>query len=186
MTAQNFRLLKERTGLLVIDVQEKLIKLVDRSSEVLCAMQKTIKGFQLLRLPIFVTEQYPQGLGATVAGLKSYFGDQQTYFAKTSFSCLGDPEIKKNILESPVDQWVLIGIEAHVCVLQSARDLLMSNKQVVILNNAITSRSIFDFSTAIAEMRDMGARISSTETVLFELLQNSQAQAFKSISQLIK
>ena len=99
---------------------------------------------------------------------------------------MDDDLVKAELLLAPVSQWVLAGIEAHVCVLQTAKDLLEQGKQVVVLNDAISSRSIYDFSTAIAEMRDCGARISSTETVLFELLRDSKAAEFKEISQLIK
>lgn len=180
------RLQRNNTALLVIDVQEKLIKYEDRSVEVLQAIQKAIKGFQILRLPIVVTEQYPQGLGSTVAGLKCLLGDQQRYLSKTTFSCLGDPSLKKEIEAMGVKQWVIVGIEAHVCVLQTAKDLIREGMDVVVLNDAITSRSIYDFSTAIAEMRDDGIRISSTETVLFELLGDSEAAEFKKISQLVK
>lgn len=182
----NFKLSRERTGLLLIDVQEKLFPYVENSCLVMHVMQKAIRGFQILGLPIFATEQYPKGLGSTVAILKGLLGDSQKYFIKTAFSCLDDTKIKQELLNLPIDQWVLIGIEAHVCVLQTAKDLLEQHKQVVVLNDAISSRSIYDFSTAIAELRDCGARISSTETVLFELLRNSQASEFKEISQLIK
>jgi nicotinamidase-related amidase len=99
---------------------------------------------------------------------------------------LNDPELNKYLLALPVQQWVLIGIEAHVCVLQTAKDLLRENKQVVVLNDAISSRSIYDFATAIAEMRDCGVRISSAETILFELLKDSKAEEFKQISHLVK
>jgi len=182
----NYKLSREQTGLMVVDVQDKLFAQVERPCEVLQSMNKVIKGFQILKLPIVVTEQYPQGLGGTVASLKAILGSQQEILAKTTFSCFGDELIKKTILESPVNQWILVGIEAHVCILQTAKDLLAANKQVVVLNDGISSRSIFDFSTAIAELRDCGARISSTETVLFELLQDSKAPEFKQISQLVQ
>ena len=182
----NFKLVRGKTALLVIDVQEKLFQYVERPCEVMENLQKIVKGFQILGLPIFVTEQYPQGLGPTVAPLKSCLKDMQNYFVKTAFSCLDDTQIKKTFLNSPRHQWVLVGVEAHVCVLQTAKDLIAENKQVVVLNDAISSRSVYDFSTAIAEMRDCGVRISSTETVLFELLRDSQASEFKEISQLIK
>lgn len=180
------RLTTKNTALLVIDVQEKLIRLVDRSTDVLHNIQKVIKGFQILKVPMVVTEQYPQGLGGTVPALKSFFDPQQKFFPKTAFSCLGDPVIKNEVLSMPVDNWVLIGIEAHVCLLQSAKDLIGIGKKVVILNDATTSRSIFDYSTAIAELRDSCARITSSETVLFELLEDSKNPEFKAISQLIK
>jgi nicotinamidase-related amidase len=183
---RNFTLKKDQTGLLIVDVQEKLIPLVERSPELLAAIQKTIKGFQILGIPISVSEQYPQGLGTTVAGIKSLLGEKQKYFTKTTFSCLEDNAIKNSLLALPINQWVLIGIEAHVCIFQTAKDLVNSGKQVVVLNDAISSRSIYDFSTAIAELRDFGVRISSVETVLFELLNSSEAPEFKKISQLLK
>lgn len=183
---KNFKLFREKAGLLIVDVQEKLISLEDRSADVLGAIQKTIKGVQILGLPIVVTEQYPEGLGQTVSGIKCALGALQTYLSKTSFSCLGDAEIKKNILSMPIEQWILVGIEAHVCVLQTAKDLVSEGKQVVVLNDAITSRSVYDFSTAIAELRDIGVRISSVETILFELLGDALNPAFKKISQLVK
>jgi nicotinamidase-related amidase len=184
--SDNYKLTRGQTALLVIDVQEKLFPFVERPCEVMENIQKVVKGFQILDIPIFVTEQYPQGLGSTVPSLKGCLKDVQNYFIKTAFSCLDDPQIKKTLLAAPYIQWVLAGVEAHVCVLQTAKDLLISRRQVVVLNDAISSRSIYDFSTAIAEMRDCGARISSTETVLFELLRDSQAAEFKEISQLIK
>ncbi len=180
------KLHRSKTGLLVVDVQEKLIQLEDRSVEVLQMIQKVIKGFQILKLPIVVTEQYPEGLGSTVAGIKSLLGEKQCYFTKTAFSCLGDSLINEEIQSMGLSQWVVIGIEAHVCVLQTAKDLVSMSFEVVVLNDAITSRSVYDFSTAIAEMRDCGIRISSCETVLFELLEDSKAPEFKKISQLIK
>lgn len=182
----NYFLSRESTGLLVIDVQEKLFPLVERSCEVMQAMRMLIQGFQILKLPIVATMQYPKGLGDAVKSLKDCLGSGQKFLEKTAFSCLGDPILKKDLLNMPVKQWVLVGIEAHVCVLQTAKDLLAANKQVVVLNDAISSRSIYDYSTAIAELRDCGARISSTETVLFELLRDSKAAEFKAISELIK
>ena len=186
MNRQNQKLAREKTGLLVIDVQEKLFPHVENSCQVMQALQKVIRGFHVLRIPIYVTEQYPVGLGHTVPTLKGVLGPQQTFMVKTSFSCLDDVSIKENLLKNTIEQWVVVGIEAHVCVLQTVKDLIENGKQPVVLNDAISSRSIYDYSTAIAEMRDCGARISSTETVLFELLRNSKAAEFKEISQLIK
>jgi isochorismate hydrolase len=181
-----FKLSREHTGLLLIDVQEKLFPYVENSCHVMQAIQKTVQGFQILQLPIYATEQYPQGLGSTVQVLKGLLGTLQPFFIKTAFSCLDDPKIKKTILQSPIQQWVLIGIEAHVCVLQTAKDLREQKKQVTVLNDAISSRSIYDYSTAIAEMRDCKVRISTSETILFELLRDSKAAEFKEISSLIK
>lgn len=182
----NFSLERKKTALFVIDVQDKLFNQVERSCEVMLTIQKMIRGFQILNLPILVSEQYPQGLGPTIATIKATLRDEQEYLAKTTFSCTKDPVIKEKIRSLKADQWVLVGMEAHVCVLQTAKDLLNMGKEVVVLNDAITSRSLYDFSTAIAEMRDCGVRISSAETILFELLGDSRADEFKEMSRLIK
>jgi nicotinamidase-related amidase len=182
----NFGLERNKAALLVIDVQDKLFNQVDRACEVMLAIQKTIKGFQILNLPILLSEQYPKGLGPTIATLKALFEEDHEYLEKTTFSCLKNAAIKERIQEIKADQWILVGIEAHVCVLQTAKDLLRMGMKVVVLNDAITSRSVYEFSTAIAELRDCGARISSSETILFELLGDSQADEFKEMSNLIK
>lgn len=181
-----YRLTRDDVGLLLVDIQEKLLPHVERPCETLGCIIKIVRGFQILQLPIVVTEQYPQGLGSTVEALRTMLGDETTYYSKTSFSCLGDAAVRDALAHYSVKQWVLAGLEAHVCVLQSAKDLLSRGKNVVVLNDAISSRSIFDYSTAIAELRDYGARITSTETVLFELLKDSKAPEFKQISQIIQ
>lgn len=180
------RLTKQNTALLVIDVQEKLFPVVERAYEMTACIQKAVRGFQILGLPVFSSEQYPKGLGKTIPPLQSVFGEEHKPLEKTTFSCLGDEKVKSVLLNSGIQHWVLAGIEAHVCVLQTAADLLDAGMKVVVLNDAISSRSIFDYSTAIAEMRDWGARISSTETVLFELVKDSRAAEFKQISQLVQ
>ncbi|HRD55301.1 MAG TPA: isochorismatase family protein [Parachlamydiaceae bacterium] len=180
----NYHLDKNKVCLLVVDVQEKIFKEVERSCEVMYALQKIIKGFQIMKLPIIVSEQYPEGLGSTVSALKNLLGQDAVYRDKTTFSCFADEQLKEDLL--PFSQVVLVGVEAHVCILQTAKDLLKAGKQVVILNDAISSRFIYDFSTAIAEASRAGARISSVETILFELLKSSKSPFFKEMIQLIK
>lgn len=182
----NFKLIRKNTGLLVVDVQEKLFPLVENASAIMQSIQRAVRGFQILHLPIYVSEQYPQGLGHTVTALKEVLGKEQLYWVKTCFSCMDDEVVKTALIQVPVSQWVLVGIEAHVCILQTAKDLLKEGKQVIILSDAISSRAHSDYITAIGELRGCGARISSIETVLFELLGDSKAAEFKQISQLIK
>lgn len=175
-----------QTVLLIVDMQEKIFASVDRGSDVLCTLCKLVKGFQILNLPILLSEQYPQGLGPTVPTLQNMLGDAYRPWIKSTFSCLDDANFFNHFISLPYQQWIVAGIEAHICVLQTVKGLLKAGKQVAILNDAITSRSIYDFSTAIAEMRDAGARISCSETVLFELLKDSKHPQFKLISDLIK
>lgn len=175
-----------KTSLLVVDVQEKLFPLIENPCEVLEKMLLLIKGVKLLHVPIFISEQYPKGLGSTIEAIRETAGPEAEYFSKTTFSCLKDDKIKEHFKMLPRPQCIVIGIEAHVCIFQTVRSLIREGKEVVVANDAISSRSIYDFSTAIAEMRDLGARISSTETILFELLGDSKKPEFKALSALIK
>lgn len=176
----------DNASLLIVDVQEKLFPLIENPCEVLEKMLLMIKGAKLLSLPIYISEQYPKGLGNTIEAIRQELGPSAEYFSKTTFSCLKDEKIKAHFNSLTRKQCIVIGIEAHVCILQTVRSLIQEGKQVVVANDAISSRSIYDFSTSIAEMRDMGARISSTETILFELMGDSKHPNFKALSALIK
>ncbi len=177
---------KEKTGLWLIDIQENLFPLIDRSCEILQKICVCLAFAKTSKLPVFVTEQYPKGLGHTVAPIKEKLPENQPIFTKTTFSGYHDPEIKKAIDVIPVETWILTGIETHICVLQTAKDLILAGKKVVILNDATSSRSLFDFSTALAELREMGCRISSTETVIYEMLRDANSADFKAILPLLK
>jgi nicotinamidase-related amidase len=176
---------RENAALLLVDIQEKLFPLVDHPCEILDKTLTLIKGCQILKLPILVSEQYPKGLGHTIAAIKEAVGEVSC-IPKTAFSCLGEPALQKAVEEAKRSHWILAGIEAHVCILQTARSLLDLDKKVIVINDAISSRSIYDFSTAIAELRDMGARVTSCETLLFDLTEDASAPEFKQLVQLIK
>jgi nicotinamidase-related amidase len=182
----SFTLEASQIVLLIIDMQEKILASIDRGIEILYTISKLVRGFQLLSLPIFESEQYPQGLGYTVATLREQLGKAYRPWVKSTFSCMNDPDFCNYSISLPYQQWIVVGVEAHICVLQTVKGLLKAGKQVTVLNDAIASRSIDDFSTAIAEMRDAGARISCSEIILFELLKDSKHPQFKAISELIK
>lgn len=182
----SFQLDKATSTLLIVDMQEKVFSVVDHAPELLAALIKLIQGIQILQVPIHISEQYPQGLGETIWPIKNLLGGQYQPWIKTTFSCLDDRAFANFVHSSPAQQWIVVGIEAHICVLQTAKALVKLGKEVTVLNDAISSQSIFDFSTAIAEMRDEKIRISCIETILFELLKDSRAPEFKAISQLIK
>ncbi len=179
----NYCLEKSKTCLLIVDVQEKLFPVMERSCEVMHSIKKIARAFSIMNLPIILSEQSPEKLGHTSPGLIDLLGDTPLILTKTTFSCMADPLFIEAL--KSYEQVVIVGIEAHICVLQTAKDLLKSGVQVVVLNDAITSRSIYDFSTAIAELRDAGSRISSVETVIFELLESSKAAEFKQINELV-
>jgi nicotinamidase-related amidase len=182
----NFTLLRNQAALLIVDMQGKVFAAVDHGNDILQTILRVLKGFQALVIPVFVSEQCPDKLGESMLPVRIALGNDYKPYKKTTFSCVADPEFLAFVKNSGLTQWVLVGIEAHVCVLQTAKDLLNLGMEVVVLNDAISSRSIYDFSTGIAEMRDAGVRISCAETVLFELLRDSRSPEFKEISQLVK
>lgn len=180
------KLNKETSALLIVDVQEKLFPLVEHPCEMLEKMLLLINGCKLFHLPTVVSEQYPKGLGSTIEALKKTVPQEAAYFSKTTFACSGDPVLQKAIGNLGRKQWIVAGIEAHVCILQTVRGLLEAGFEVVVANDAISSRSIYDFSTAIAELKEWGVRVTSVETILFELMEDASKPEFKALSALIK
>ena len=135
-----------------------------------------------------VTKQYPQGLGETLPELKRYLTNTKLnakLITKTTFSACAEPAFKQH-LHSDKTQIVLIGMEAHICVLQTALDLLQANKQVFVVEDAIISRSAANKANAIARLRDADCVITNTESVLFEWLGNAKHEAFQAISKLVR
>jgi nicotinamidase-related amidase len=172
--------------LVVIDMQVKLAPAMD-----LAAMQIATKNCAILlqvaslvQVPTIATEQYPQGLGETLPELKQHFLNTKL-ITKTAFSACAEPSFKQH-LHSDKTQIVLTGMEAHICVLQTALDLLNANKQVFVVEDAIISRTPSNKANAIARMRDAGCVVTNTESVVFEWLGNANHEAFKAISKLIK
>lgn len=172
--------------LVIVDMQVKLAPAME-----LAAMQAVTKNCaillqaaNLMQVSTLVTEQYPQGLGETMPELRQHlFGTKP--IAKTTFSACAAPTFKQQ-LHADKSQIVLTGMEAHICVLQTALDLLQANKQVFMVEDAIISRNFSNKVNAIARLRDAGCVITNTESVLFEWLGNANHEAFKAISKLIK
>lgn len=177
---------KGKTALWLVDVQEGLFPSIDRKDEVLDNICFFLKAASILRLPLVVTEQYPKGLGSTLNTILEFLPKNQPRFAKTAFSGYHDAEIRKTVDAIEASFWILIGIETHICMLQTAKDLIAAGKQVVVLNDATSSRSLYDYSTGIAELRDAGVRVSNTETVLYELVRDAASSDFKELLPLIK
>jgi len=178
--------------LVIVDVQTRLVTAMPSE-----AMQATIKNCgvlataaAMLSVPIIVTEQYSKGLGNTVPALLTAFSDAKINLKaveKTAFSCMAEPTFSRQ-LSSDISQIILTGMEAHICVLQTALDLLNSHqpKQVFIVEDAIISRDPVNKANAIARLREAGCIITNTESTLFEWLGKAEGEAFKAISKLIK
>lgn len=172
--------------LVVIDTQTKLITAMTQD-----ALQASIKNTAilaqaaaLLAVPVIVTEQYPKGLGNTVPELLALLPNIKAV-EKLSFSCVAEPTFSRQLTRDH-SQMVLAGMEAHICVLQTALDLLSAGKQVFVAEDAIISRSLANKANAIARMREAGCIISNTESIVFEWLGKAEGDAFKTISKLIR
>jgi nicotinamidase-related amidase len=171
------------TGLLVVDVQERLIRLLPEHRRVIWNIGRLIQAAELFKLSTLCTEQYPQGLGGTVAELAPRLERPRE---KRVFSCLGSPEIAAELERLPVAKWLVAGIETHVCVQQTVLDLLSAGFRVYIAVDAVGSRYAIDHRTALARMDAAGATLTTVEAALFEWCQTSESPQFKQISQLIK
>lgn len=138
----------------------------------------------LLSVPIIVTEQYPQGLGVTLPDITQHLANPKA-IAKTAFSACGEPKFKQQ-LQRDKPMLVLTGMEAHICLLQTALDLHAAGKQVHVVEDAVISRDPANKANALARLRDAGCVVTNTESVLFEWLSDANHEAFKAISKLIK
>jgi isochorismate hydrolase len=170
--------------LLIVDVQEKLVPMIANYQRMLGNCRQLIHGAKILEVPVFATEQYPKGLGHTVAPLAELLGPVPD---KQLFSCA--EVLDWGLAAEQADnryQIVVAGIEAHVCVLQTVLDLLAGGFQVFVPADAVSSRSEFDCKIALDRVSTGGAVITTTESVLFEWCERSGTPAFKQISQLIK
>jgi len=179
------RILREQSAGLVIDIQEKLFPFISGHEILALNSVMLIKGIQVLRIPVLITEQYTKGLGPTILPLRELFGDKVP-MEKLAFSCCDDHSILDELTALNKKFIIITGIEAHVCVLQTATDLLERGFIPVIAEDCVSSRRLNDKNMAINRMRRMGAVITTYESVLFELLRYSGTEEFKAISRLVK
>ena len=181
-----FWLDKEKAVLVVIDVQEKLVPAMDERicGQLVGHINMLIEGFQAMNLPVIATEQYPRGLGNTIKELSS--ATEQQCVEKIAFSCAGEPDFIAALEKTGAKQVVLVGMEAHVCVYQTLIDLLDSGYIVHLVRDAICSRFKSDYQTVIAMAPQMGAVLTTTEIVLFQLVGVAGTAEFKVVSNLAR
>lgn len=176
-------MLKASDALVVmIDMQEKLVNATNAENEVKQA-EKIIKTAEILNIPVLVSEQYPKGLGQTLPELKN---DKQKYIEKTSFSLLKQEDALDMVRLFHKKQIILFGIETHICVYQTAMDLMKKGYEVYLIKDACKSRKEYEYNAGIDLMRQNGIKISCVEIALFELLESSKHPHFKEVQQLIK
>jgi len=171
----------ENALVLMIDMQEKLVNATNAQNEVKRA-KIVLDSAKLLEIPIVVTEQYPKGLGSTINDL----AQDNNVFEKTSFPCLLENNIKTAIENSNRKQIILFGIESHICVYQTALNLLDSGYEVYMVKDASASRAKSEYETVLQLMQQAGIKVTTTEIVVFELLKTAKHPKFKEVQALIK
>ncbi len=179
------RLQKTRACLVVVDVQELFRPLIHDMELVLANCSRLIRFCDRLEIPLLVTEHYPRKLGGTVPELAS-LPTRFEPLEKISFSCAGDAQFLAQLHALHRDQIVLCGIETHVCVYQTARDLVDDGYQVVVAADAVSSRQVSNRNLALAYLRDIGVQVMTTEMVMFEILKVARTDDFKAVADILK
>ena len=182
------RLTRTDAFLLIIDVQERLVPVIDQHALLVQNIERLIRGAKILEVPILVTEQYPRGLGHTVEPIRRALDETQSPPAmeKSTFSAWPCAEFQTALRRIHRKHAIVAGIEAHVCVYQTVRDLLSQGFAVTLAADAISSRTQRNQQTAVRRMQSDGAALSTTEMALFELTETSGTDEFRAISRLVK
>lgn len=173
------------TALVVIDVQGKLSKIMHQSSEVLNNIEKLIQGAKLLDIPVLWLEQYPQGLGPTDENIKQLLSPEEPV-AKMTFSACQTDAFQQNLQKLNKKSLLVTGIEAHICVYQTVKELLEADHYVEVVTDCVSSRTLANKQVGIDKMVSLGASITSVEMALFELMQTAEHPKFREISKIIK
>ena len=181
----HMRLSPETALLLVIDVQEKIFATMHEEVETEENINRIVAGAKILKLPIIWTEQYPRGLGPTIASVQELLKDNEK-LEKIAFSCLGDAAVKESLRTHNRKQVLVCGIEAHVCVYQTVVDLVEEGYDVHLVTDATMSRKESNYRLAVTKMGRMGAQLTSVEMALFELQRVAKGDTFKAIAGTIK
>jgi isochorismate hydrolase len=173
--------------IVVIDIQAKLSSAMPEDA--IAQLRKNtdilLKAANQIDVPVITTAQYPKGLGPIEEFISDQLIESAKHFDKTCFSCLGADQLPEHLYQINKKQIILTGIEAHICVLQSAIDFLDKGYQVFVVTDAIASRKSSNYSTALTRLNQAGCSLLTTESVLFEWLRDASHPEFKTLSKLI-
>ena len=184
MYSRSSEILKTEDSLiLVVDVQEKLMPHIANHADVLDRTLRLVKAAKLAKVPIVCSEQYPKGLGATVEALAQELGCER--FEKLTFSCVGNAAIQEQLAKSGRQKVVLCGVETHICVLQTALDLLAEGFQVFLPVDAVGSRKTSDHECGIRRLEGQGVVPTTSEACLFEWCEQAGTDLFREIRKLV-
>ena len=171
--------------LIIIDMQEKLFPVIHNKEVLLNNIEILIKGFQLFDFPILVTEQVPHKLGKTIDPISSLF-ENFAPIVKSSFSCVGESKFISALDNLDSSDIVLVGIETHVCVYQTAMDLINKNKHVEVVTNGVASRNIENHNVSLSRMDKHGVFLNTVEMLLFSIQQKAEGERFRQLIKLLK
>jgi isochorismate hydrolase len=176
-----------RAMLLVVDMQAKLMPAIADRERVTASACKMIRGAAVLEMPILATEQYPRGIGVTIEPVRGLLAERGAQTVeKPTFSAWATLAVRESILAFDRPQIVLVGVETHVCIQQTALDLASRDYDVFVCADAVGSRGPMDCAMALERMRQNGVIVTTVEGVLFELCQSSAAPPFKALLDIIK
>ncbi|MFM4937832.1 hydrolase [Aeromonas enteropelogenes] len=173
------------SGLLVVDIQGKLARLVEGSEALITNTQRLVQGARALGLPVVWLEQNPDKLGATVPELQGLQADDLV-LSKFSFGALGEPTVAAALTQTGINHWLVCGIETHICVYQTVLGLLANGCEVSLVVDAVSSRTPANRELAIGKLAARGAELTSVEMCLYELLGNCRHSAFRQVLALVR
>ena len=175
----------DNTVFLMVDVQGKLAHSMHAREHLFTNLKKLVKGMRVLEVPILWAEQNPKGLGPTVAEIAELLTDMQA-IPKLSFSCYKNTDLRQALEALNRPNVVVAGIETHVCVYQTIRDLSQATYRVQLVADAVSSRTSENKQIGLEKCKSAGAAITSVETVLFELLDVAEGESFKKILDIVR
>jgi nicotinamidase-related amidase len=175
---------RQHTALLIVDVQERLMPVIYENEKVFANVNKLLRGAEILNLETIITEQYPKGLGNTCKEVQ--LPENPNIIEKICFSCMLSEPVNEQLKLTNVKDLIICGVESHICVLKTTLDALKAGYTVHVVADAVSSRTAENKQIAIDRMQQSGAFITSTESILFMLLDQAGTEDFKAISKLIK
>ncbi len=178
-------LTKENTVLVVVDIQGKLATLMHEKERLYANVNRMIEGAKALEIPIIWTEQLPDKLGITDPEIALHLGGMKPLVKKT-FSCCGDPAFLEKLRSFSRRQILLTGIETHVCVYQTAADLLKAGYEVQLVRDAVSSRIPDNYFLGVERIKELGAKLTSVEMSLFEMLKVAEGDQFRQVIKIVR
>ena len=190
MDVQRFRVSREKSALVVVDVQEKLVRAMDPDDWVVTerAIGNLIYLAKLFQIPIFLTEQYPKGLGPTIQPIQKELEDASklTKVEKIEFSSWANSQFRTAFEQGSFSQAIVVGLECHICVAQTVLDLLAAQYKVFVPHDGVLSRKEEDMGAGLDFMELAGATIVSSEMIIFQILEKAGTEEFRKMSRRVK